>query len=320
MNPKMFRTLLLALLLFISVPTGLHVVKADSTSSSTSHSVVQILSPANTTYNSRFLTLHVTFSFGGLDYTLTYSIDGKNERAIPWTVYNPNKEFHLFYTASGTVALPELSEGSHFITAKIVAGLYDFHGANPPGAPFKPTSPGSSDYEASWIDAVYFTVDSGAGTPESSPASDSVPPIISGISLDNGTYTSAEVVLNFTASEKISQATYSLDGEDNVTISGNTTLTGLSVGTHNLTIYAWDDAGNIGASKTVNFDVSDMASAPLQPSEFFPTASVVVASVAIVIAVAGGLLVYFRKHNHFSKKTANTRTSQCNRSLTTPIA
>jgi hypothetical protein len=39
----------------------------------------------------------------------------------------------------------------------------------------------------------------------------------------------------------------------NVTIAGNTTLTGLSSSVHNLTVYAWDEAGNIGSSETITF-------------------------------------------------------------------
>jgi hypothetical protein len=42
-----------------------------------------------------------------------------------------------------------------------------------------------------------------------------------------------------------------LNGED-----GLPSSTGLSVGTHNVTIYAWDSAGNAGTSQTINFKVA----------------------------------------------------------------
>jgi hypothetical protein len=58
----------------------------------------------------------------------------------------------------GIVRLPELSEGSHSLTIDVLCGLYDYHGANPPGAPFTPTSPGSSDYIATWTHTIYFTI------------------------------------------------------------------------------------------------------------------------------------------------------------------
>ena len=287
MNLKVIWTLFSVSLLFVSLAAGIPAVKADS-ANSTSYSVVKILFPANATYDSRFLTLNVTFPCGGLDYTLTYNIDGKNEGSIPWVVDNPN-EVHVIYKAIGSVALPELSEGSHCLTVTIICGLYNYHGANPPGAPFKPTSPGSSDYEATWTDTVYFTIDSGAGTTEPALAVDSIPPSISNISLYNRTYTSTEVPLNFTVSENISQVIYSLDGKENVTIPGNTTLTGLSTGSHNVTLYARDVAGNIGASETVTFTVVDEA----EPSPQVPVA----VALASMVVVGVGLTVHFKKRN-----------------------
>jgi hypothetical protein len=44
--------------------------------------------------------------------------------------------------------------------------------------------------------------------------------------------------LNFTVSEAASRITYSLDEGDNVTITGNTTLSRLSEGAHSITVYA----------------------------------------------------------------------------------
>ena len=85
----------------------------------------------------------------------------------------------------------------------------------------------------------------------------------------------------------MSQITYSLDGEGNITITGNTTLTGLANGDHNLTICGVDETGNLGTSKTTYFSV--------EMPEPFPTAFVVAASGASVAFVGVGVLVYFRK-------------------------
>ncbi len=284
MNRKGIWALFAVSLLLVPLAASVHAVKADNVNP-TSYSVVEILFPANATYNSRFLALNVTFPCSAVRYTLTYNIDGKDGGSIPWTVENP-EEVHVVYKAIGSVALPKLSEGSHCVTATIVCGLYGYGGANPPGAPFKETTPGSSNYTATWTDTVYFTIDSGAGTTEPAPPADSVPPVISNISVDNMTYTSTEIPLNFTVNENITSAAYSLDGEDNVTISGNTTLTGLAAGTHNLTVYAWDTAGNIGASQTVNFTVTNETS----------TAVVVTASAASAVVVAIVVMGYFKKH------------------------
>ena len=80
---------------------------------------------------------------------------------------------------------------------------------------------------------------------------------------------------------------YCLDGQKNVTITGNTTLTGLPNGYHNVIVYAMDKAGNAGASEIVYFSVD----VPV------PT-TMVVAPIASVLFVGGGLLVYFKKRKH----------------------
>jgi hypothetical protein len=81
---------------------------------------------------------------------------------------------------------------------------------------------------------------------------------------------------------------YSLDSQPKVQITGNTTLTGLSNGAHNLTVYAQDVAGNTGVSETVYFRVEIP----------FPTAPVAVASAVTVAVVGVGLLVYFKRRDH----------------------
>jgi hypothetical protein len=299
--------------LLFSATAGIHAVKADSNDSVSFSSGTVVYCPLNRTYNSRFLTLNLTFGVGlGVNCSLTYDIDGKYEGQISLVAKNP-AELHVVNQAIGLVELPELTNGSHRFTINVVCGLYDFHGANAPSAPFKRV-PGTSDYEATWTHMVYFTIDTGAQTV------DSTPPKISYLSMENKTYTTPDIPLNFTVSENASQVTYSLDGKENVTISGNTTLTGLSIGEHTLTVYARDDAGNIGASQTINFTVAYTTSptpqttigasqtinftvayttSPTpQTTEPFPAAIVVAASLAAVVAVSAGLLAYFKKTKH----------------------
>jgi hypothetical protein len=81
-----------------------------------------------------------------------------------------------------------------------------------------------------------------------------------------GWYDVVDVPLNFTVSESASKLSYVLDGQDDVPIEGNTTLTGLSAGVHNVTVYAWDAAGNVGASETITFTVETFPSAPVVAS------------------------------------------------------
>ena len=111
------------------------------------------------------------------------------------------------------------------------------------------------------------------------------PPSVRQISPKNTTYTSANVTLEFTINKQTSWMGYSLDGQDTVTIMGNTTISGLSSGLHNVTIYAKDAFENIVTYETIWFSLA-------QP---FPTtlvATVIGASVAII---GVGLLVYFKK-------------------------
>jgi parallel beta-helix repeat protein len=111
------------------------------------------------------------------------------------------------------------------------------------------------------------------------------PPRISVLSPLAQTYNETSVPLVFTVGKLVNWTGYSFDGAENVSIAGNTTLTWLSSGSHNVTVYAKDLLGNVGASETVVFT-----------AEPFPILPVVVASAAVVIGI--GLLVYFKKRGH----------------------
>jgi hypothetical protein len=115
---------------------------------------------------------------------------------------------------------------------------------------------------------------------------DTVSPAVSVVSPENKTYNSSSVSLAFGIDEPIVWAGYSLDGGENVTVTGNTTLTELSNGLHSVVVYANDTFGNMGRSEAATFTVD--ASRP------FPTTLVI--AVAVTVAVIGvGLLVYFKK-------------------------
>jgi hypothetical protein len=73
---------------------------------------------------------------------------------------------------------------------------------------------------------------------------------------ENRTYASTCVRLNFTVEPEetiLDWIGYSLDGGDNVTITGNVTIGGLGAGSHNVTVYVNDTAGNENYSDTVSF-------------------------------------------------------------------
>jgi parallel beta-helix repeat protein len=111
------------------------------------------------------------------------------------------------------------------------------------------------------------------------------PPIISVLSPLAQIYNETSVSLVFALGKLVNWTGYSLDGKENVTVVGNVTLSGLSSGLHNVTVYMEDLLGRTGVSDTVWFNVA----------EPFPVVPVVVASVTTVAVVGVGLLVYFKK-------------------------
>jgi N-acetylneuraminic acid mutarotase len=117
----------------------------------------------------------------------------------------------------------------------------------------------------------------------------SIPPEIEVVSPLNQTYTKSSVFLVFTVDKVINWTGYSVDGKDNVTFTGNITLTGLSNGLHNITVYAKDTFGNTGASEAVAFTLD---------YEPFPTVPVAAVSGVAVAVVVVGLIFYYRKRNH----------------------
>jgi N-acetylneuraminic acid mutarotase len=82
-----------------------------------------------------------------------------------------------------------------------------------------------------------------------------VPLVVSVVSPENKTYAANNVSLAFTLNKPASWMGYSLDGQETVTATGNTTLNALSNGLHNITVYAKDMFENSGASETISFSV-----------------------------------------------------------------
>jgi N-acetylneuraminic acid mutarotase len=115
-----------------------------------------------------------------------------------------------------------------------------------------------------------------------------VPPAVAVISPENKKYDANNVSLTFTVNKPALWMGFSLDGQETVTITGNTTIAGLSNGSHNLTVYANDTFGNAGASQTIQFTIN-------QP-EPFPTTQVAAAIAATVFGA--GLLFYLKKRKH----------------------
>jgi len=86
---------------------------------------------------------------------------------------------------------------------------------------------------------------------------DIIPPRIHIHSPENKTYTASSIPLTFTIEERTSvpQIAYCLDHLENMTIMGNTTLTDMPNGSHNITVYANDTSNNMGYSSKIYFTV-----------------------------------------------------------------
>lgn len=217
---------------------------------------ILITSPANKTYDSNILVLNYTVYF-----TLTknkivvYSIDGSDNI----TIFNRHGS-QFYETISDIVVLPELSDGLHHLAVHAVYA----EGEGAPG-----------------FAEVYFTVDT-------------APPRISLLSIENKTYSSKDIQLDFTVNEQTSQISYSLDNKENVAIYGNTTLSGLAEGSHRLVVYANDTVGNVGFSETVHFAVAQATEFQIRVELFQLTLVIIVALVMVVVAT----FMYFKKRKH----------------------
>jgi hypothetical protein len=202
-----------------------------------------------------------------------FSFDGYFLRELmvqlsyPRTFTDPISKF------SQIVKLTEIPEGNHSIT--IYTTMWHYSSIEKSQSVFEYYFDYHDLTMASRSATVFFAVDT-------------VPPAITISSPKNMTYDTSDFPVNFTVNELFSKCSYSLDGQNNLTTTGNMTLAGLPNGEHNLTIYATDTAGNIGSSETMYFTVD--------VPEPFPTVPVAVASVAAAVVVGVGLLVYFRKH------------------------
>ena len=117
-----------------------------------------------------------------------------------------------------------------------------------------------------------------------------IEPVVSVLSPQNKTYNENSVPLTFTVDKPVSWIQYSLDGQDNLTVTENTTLTDLPNGLHKITVYAKYAKGSIGASETTMFTV-----------EVFPTTLTAVIIISISTVVASVALLF-----HFKKRKNNT--------------
>jgi hypothetical protein len=181
-----------------------------------------------------------------------------NDSLAPDKPYNPYVEI----TTECTATLPPLTYGLHNVTI--------YHG---------------NSYNHEWnlynnLKTFYFTVFE--------------PLNVSILSPQNETYSNI-VPLDFSSNRQIGWSSYSLDGRENVTVSGNTTLTQIPTGLHNVTVYANDTFGNVAVPQTISFIVAQRNPNPTD----ILIAPLGVAIIAVIVVFG---LLFYRRHRRLSKQ------------------
>jgi hypothetical protein len=120
-------------------------------------------------------------------------------------------------------------------------------------------------------------------------AVDSNPPKMS-ISIDN--FTETEQILNINLNKIIDNLFYSLDGQNNVTINGNITFSGLANGKHNVTVYAQDEFGLMDKADTA-FSVF----AEEKQDHISEAYSIAVIIITVTVAISLLLYIWRRKRS-----------------------
>jgi hypothetical protein len=197
----------------------------------------QITSPDWLTYGTTILCINFTVEHN-LFLPFGYILDGKplvlvntemvSKVLLPQDYQAGNGPFYR-YTDKGSAVLSNLTEGFH----KLEICAFVSYTWTP-----------DQVIDSSAI--VCFTVNT-------------LTPAINILSPTGLNYNTTSIPLTFTVT-KTATTQYSLDGQTNVTINGNATITGLSFGSHTLIVYAEDTIGNRGKSQEVQFVINNQPS------------------------------------------------------------
>jgi hypothetical protein len=272
---------LLAIILLVSSSCLVNKVKADTLGPTiiiieNSYRMVQIFSPQEITYNSSTIFLNFTVRAGRGIYDVGYSLDnGTIQRVTNLTQIlvedAPDMQApppHVVVTDLGNVTLSNLTKGNHSLT--VYYGFqYDY---NP-------------RFEVIGSSTINFSINA---------------PILN-MNVSEANNTSGKISVNVVTSESYFWIGYSLDNQANKTSNGNFTLTNLAKGSHNLTVYANDTAGNMGASNTIYFTVNEE---PSQNTNFFSSNLVPIVLVILILSLVA--LVIYRIRRSRTLETAIT--------------
>lgn len=135
-------------------------------------------------------------------------------------------------------------------------------------------------------------------------AIDESPPLLNIILPENGTWFPSNGSLTINTSEPFSWMAYSLDDTANVTITGNTTLSGLSNGEHTIVLYATDSAGNTGNSNKTFFNVDTTSPSTLHDYDGMWHSSNYTISLTATDELSSVAETYYRINNGATKSVS----------------
>jgi hypothetical protein len=199
--------------------------------------------------------------------SIAYQLDGNWSDIVPANYSDLQSPFNYFSK------LPYLEDGVHTLKVHAYASGWRIEADG---------AWETQVYINSSSDLIYFKVDN-------------TPPTVSLLSLEGETYYTTNVPLDIIVDESASQITYSLDGQENVTVTGNCTLTNLPYGVHNLIAYVKDTAENVGTSQTATFTVAK------EPEPFPITLVTTASAISIAIVGAATLIIYLKKRKSHNK-------------------
>jgi hypothetical protein len=223
---------------------------------------IQILSPISITYPTT--TIPLMFTLNEPAFKIRYSLDG-----------NAN------VTVLGNATLNGVPNGLHSITV------------------YATDTAGNSASSTAQFSVYVYALPNISGLPNegttssANPVQSNSPPEVTVNSPQNKTYETNNLTLTFTVNESISWAGYSLDGQENVTVTGSATIVNLTAGSHSLTVSVKDAAGT-SASETIYFGVAQEKTPEPSP-EPFPTEWVATSAIVVAIVAAAAFIVYAKK-------------------------
>jgi hypothetical protein len=132
---------------------------------------------------------------------------------------------------------------------------------------------------------------------------DHTAPTVSVLLPENVSSASA-IPLNLIVNEAFSKIAYSLNGQQNATVSGNSTIPNLPGGQYNVTFYVWDTTGNIGTSETANFTVAEIP----QTAETADSSLLLTVAAALSTVIIIGIIWLFKRRPSASKVCSAPKT------------